>query len=47
MPEPSRFNTDRTYPGRWTITFSASSFQTVGATRRLRNAGALLCLMLG
>ena len=22
MPEPSQFNTDRTHPGRWTITFS-------------------------
>jgi enoyl-CoA hydratase/carnithine racemase len=22
MPAPSQFNTDRTYPGRWTITFS-------------------------
>jgi enoyl-CoA hydratase/carnithine racemase len=22
MPEPSQFNIDRTYPGRWTITFS-------------------------
>ena len=22
MPEPSQFNTDRTYPGQWTITFS-------------------------
>jgi enoyl-CoA hydratase/carnithine racemase len=22
MPEPSQFNTDRTYPGRWTVTFS-------------------------
>jgi hypothetical protein len=22
MPVPSQFNTDRTYPGRWTITFS-------------------------
>jgi len=22
MPEPSQFNADRTYPGRWTITFS-------------------------
>jgi enoyl-CoA hydratase/carnithine racemase len=22
MPEPSRFNTDRTHPGRWTITFN-------------------------
>jgi len=22
MPEPSQFNSDRTYPGRWTITFS-------------------------
>ncbi|MGA2895473.1 MAG: enoyl-CoA hydratase/isomerase family protein [Xanthobacteraceae bacterium] len=22
MPEPPQFNTDRTYPGRWTITFS-------------------------
>ena len=22
MPNPSQFNTDRTYPGRWTITFS-------------------------
>ncbi len=22
MPDPSQFNTDRTYPGRWTITFS-------------------------
>jgi hypothetical protein len=21
MPDPSQFNTDRTYPGRWTITF--------------------------
>ena len=21
-PDPSQFNTDRTYPGRWTITFS-------------------------
>jgi enoyl-CoA hydratase/carnithine racemase len=22
MPDPSQFNTDRTYPGRWTVTFS-------------------------
>jgi hypothetical protein len=22
MPNPSQFNTDRTSPGRWTITFS-------------------------
>ena len=22
MPDPSQFNIDRTYPGRWTITFS-------------------------
>jgi enoyl-CoA hydratase/carnithine racemase len=22
MPEPSQFNTDRSYPGRWTVTFS-------------------------
>ena len=22
MPNYSQFNTDRTYPGRWTITFS-------------------------
>jgi hypothetical protein len=22
MPDPSQFSTDRTYPGRWTITFS-------------------------
>ena len=22
MPDPSQFNTDRAYPGRWTITFS-------------------------
>jgi enoyl-CoA hydratase/carnithine racemase len=22
MPDPSQFNTDRTYPGQWTITFS-------------------------
>jgi hypothetical protein len=22
MPDPSQFNTDRTYPGLWTITFS-------------------------
>ncbi len=22
MPDPSQFNTDRTYPGRWTITFN-------------------------
>ena len=22
MPDSSQFNTDRTYPGRWTITFS-------------------------
>ena len=22
MPDPSQFNTDRTHPGRWTITFS-------------------------
>ena len=22
MPDTSQFNTDRTYPGRWTITFS-------------------------
>ena len=22
MPDPSQFNSDRTYPGRWTITFS-------------------------
>jgi hypothetical protein len=22
MPDASQFNTDRTYPGRWTITFS-------------------------
>ena len=22
MPDPSQFNADRTYPGRWTITFS-------------------------
>jgi hypothetical protein len=22
MPNPSQFGTDRTYPGRWTITFS-------------------------
>ena len=22
MPDPLQFNTDRTYPGRWTITFS-------------------------
>ena len=22
MPDHSQFNTDRTYPGRWTITFS-------------------------
>ena len=22
MPDPSQFNTDRTRPGRWTITFS-------------------------
>ena len=22
MPDPSQFKTDRTYPGRWTITFS-------------------------
>jgi hypothetical protein len=22
MPDPSQFNTDRTYLGRWTITFS-------------------------
>jgi hypothetical protein len=22
MPDPSQFNTYRTYPGRWTITFS-------------------------
>ena len=22
MPDPSQFNTDRTYPGGWTITFS-------------------------
>ena len=21
MPDPSQFNADRTYPGRWTITF--------------------------
>ena len=21
MPDPSQFNTDRTHPGRWTITF--------------------------
>ena len=22
MPDPSQFNIDRTYPGRWTVTFS-------------------------
>src|SRR5512136_3187829 len=22
MPDPSQFNTDRTHPGRWTVTFS-------------------------
>ena len=22
MPDPAQFNTDRTHPGRWTITFS-------------------------
>jgi hypothetical protein len=22
MPDPAQFNTDRTYPGRWTLTFS-------------------------
>src|ERR1700728_4725281 len=22
MPDPSQFNTDRTYPGRWTVTFN-------------------------
>jgi hypothetical protein len=22
MPDPWQFNTDRTYPGRWSITFS-------------------------
>ena len=22
MPDPSQFNTDRTYPGRWIVTFS-------------------------
>src|SRR6516225_1521021 len=22
MPDPSQFNVDRTYPGRWTVTFS-------------------------
>ena len=22
MPDPSQFNIDRTYPGRWMITFS-------------------------
>jgi hypothetical protein len=22
MPDPSQFNTDRTYPGRWTVIFS-------------------------
>jgi hypothetical protein len=25
MPDHSQFNTDRTYPGRWTITFSNST----------------------
>ena len=25
MPDHSQFNTDSTYPGRWTITFSKST----------------------
>ena len=25
MPDHSQFNTNRTYPGRWTITFSNST----------------------
>jgi hypothetical protein len=29
MPDPSQFNTDRTYPGQWTITFSNPPIATL------------------
>jgi hypothetical protein len=35
MADPSQFDTDRTYPGRWTITFSNPVGRKI-AVRRLR-----------
>ena len=37
MPEPSQFNTGRTYPGRWTITFSNPPIFSLWALRALIN----------
>ena len=31
-PDPSQFNTDRTYPGRWTIVFSKCLKRYVAST---------------
>jgi hypothetical protein len=42
MPDHSQFNTDRTYPGRWTITFSNSTLLPPTRSRDHRSASLLL-----
>jgi hypothetical protein len=36
MPDPSQFNTDRTYPGRWTIS-STTALSAIGPKRTSRS----------
>jgi hypothetical protein len=40
MPDPSQFNTDRTYPGRWTITFSNPPIKLRSGGRTMKNGHA-------
>ncbi len=41
MPDHSQFNTGRTYPGRWTITFSNPPINMFGPTT-IVELGALM-----
>ena len=41
MPDPSQFNTDRTDPGRWTVTFSNPSINMFVSTT-IVELGALM-----
>ena len=43
---PSQFNTDRTYPDRWTITFNYPPMGTAGISR-LRTSGGIQNTALG
>jgi hypothetical protein len=43
MPDPSQFNTDRTYPGRWTITFNNPPINMFVQRHVLLNPGLTQC----